>query len=688
MSYDRDGPHPTGTGFAEQLTAAAVAAVFAAGRDPWARGWDGEDPDFDKVPPASHLLAVLVLRDLVDGPDKLRRLFEPGHIAQLVCPSAAIREIIADLGPDILQSWCKLVPGAGPKRDLECRLLKPSPKSDRAGSKTTRTLERRIADCLQDRCGALVVTGRASELPPAFRTLVGLHTHWPGFTRERILEALKWTHSATRQIAEDALRARLPGEQELRRLEPVQLDAAFLAPSTLAVAERLAGIVHAQKASTWVTLDHVKGVDGVRNRLDRMRLDLEDWRQGHVPWSEVSASAVLHGPPGTGKTTLAAALAGSAGIPFVETSYSDCQKAGHQGDMLAALDRVFSEAATKAPAVLFIDELDSFSARGAGGKNEDYLRGVVNGLLEQINHARDVEGLILLGATNHLETIDPAILRSGRFDLKLEVPYPDRAGLEEILASKFGADRVARVDLRPLSSRLVGQSGATVEAVARDALGRARAERTPLAQRHLEAAADAVAPAIDPVVMQRVAVHEAGHVLTTLLSPLPVPRAVRLTARGGETEQSELPFLTPQLARARLRVLLAGRAAEICLYGTPTSGAGHGVDSDLAQATDLALAVERRWGFGASGLAWSPATAQDLRVLPPAVARRIEGQLQRAQAEAVDLLRQNMAALLDLSQQLLRARELDCARLEGIQRKLQDENDAGAEVVPLRSAVP
>lgn len=742
MSYDRDGPHPTGTGFAEQLTEAAVAAVFAArkggatqedldafnilpeeleaegwvlakpgppapgtpvattmseaqiaaeiaeGRDPWARGRGGEDPDFDKVPPASHLLAALALRDLVDGPDRLRRLFEPGHIAQLICPSAAIREIIADLSPDILRSWCKLVPGEGPKRDLECRLLKPSPESERARSKTTKTLERRIADCLQDRCGTLAVTARESELPPAVRTLCGRQVNWSGPTTEMILDILRWTHSATRQIAEDALRAQLPEEQELRRLEPVQLDAAFLASSTLAVADRLAGIVQAQRASIAVTLDHLKGMDGVRNRLDRMRLDLEDWRRGCVPWSEVSASAVLYGPPGTGKTTLAKALAGSAGIPLVATSYSDCQKAGHQGDMLAALDRAFTEAAAKAPAVLFIDELDSFSERGAKGKNDDYLRGVVNGLLEQINHARDVEGLILLGATNDLDIIDPAIIRSGRFDLKLEVPRPDRAGLELILAGKLGTVRAAQVDLGPVSERLVGQSGATAEAVVRDALGQARAERTPLAQAHLEAAADAVAPAVDPAVMRRVAVHEAGHVLVTLLSPLPVPRAVRLTTRGGETEQSELPFLTPELAKARLRVLLAGRAAEVCLYGTPTSGAGLGADSDLAKATDLALAIERQWGFGASGLAWSPTAVKDLRILPPAVGRRVEGHLQRAQTEAADLLRQKMAALLGLSQQLLRVRELDRAGLEGIQRKLQEEHNAGAEVVSLRSAVP
>ncbi|WP_342741963.1 ATP-binding protein [Roseovarius lutimaris] len=117
----------------------------------------------------------------------------------------------------------------------------------------------------------------------------------------------------------------------------------------------------------------------------------------------------------------------------MSTSFSDCQKHGHQVDMLAALDRAFAEAKEAAPAVLFIDELDSFSQRDAREFNASYMRGVVNGLLEQINRAKDVEGLILLGATNYVDAVDSAVIRSGRFDLKLHLPYPDKGGLEASL---------------------------------------------------------------------------------------------------------------------------------------------------------------------------------------------------------------------------------------------------------------
>ncbi len=100
-----------------------------------------------------------------------------------------------------------------------------------------------------------------------------------------------------------------------------------------------------------------------------------------MAWSEVTRSVLMFGPPGTGKTMLAHALAGSARIPIITTSYSDCQKHGHQGDMLAALSAAFERAAQQAPAVLFIDEIDSFSDRSSGSQSDGYLRGVVNGCL-------------------------------------------------------------------------------------------------------------------------------------------------------------------------------------------------------------------------------------------------------------------------------------------------------------------
>ncbi|HCE21566.1 MAG TPA: AAA family ATPase, partial [Hyphomonas sp.] len=116
------------------------------------------------------------------------------------------------------------------------------------------------------------------------------------------------------------------------------------------------------------------------------------------------------------------------------------------------MDEAFATAKEAAPAVLFIDELDSFTQRDTPEYNSSYMRGVVNGLLEQINRAKDVEGLVLLGATNSLESVDPAVIRSGRFDLKLHLPLPDKKGLEAILTAKLGSETAIRLDLANLAA--------------------------------------------------------------------------------------------------------------------------------------------------------------------------------------------------------------------------------------------
>jgi cell division protease FtsH len=178
--------------------------------------------------------------------------------------------------------------------------------------------------------------------------------------------------------------------------------------------------------------------------------------------------------------------------------------------MLAALSAAFERAAQQAPAVLFIDEIDSFSDRSSDRQNDGYLRGVVNGLLEQINYAAEVKGLILLGATNHPDIVDPAVVRSGRFDLKLEIPLPDRSGIEAIPAAKLGSNSNPDLTLRAIADRLLGEVGAVTAAIGRDVFGRARTDREVLAQRHLEAAVDEIAPPLEPALLHRIAVHEAG----------------------------------------------------------------------------------------------------------------------------------------------------------------------------------
>lgn len=182
---------------------------------------------------------------------------------------------------------------------------------------------------------------------------------------------------------------------------------------------------------TGPTLDNVHGQPEAVGALRQVVQDLEAWRAGKIRWAEVTKSFLLYGPPGTGKTLLAHALAGSAGIGFVKTSYSDCQRAGHQGDMLRELHAAADRAIAGTPAAFFVDEIDSFYDRGMS--HNGYVIGVVNGLLTLIDRLSATEGVVLIAATNDPRRVDPAVVRSGRFDRHIRVSAPDRAGIRSML---------------------------------------------------------------------------------------------------------------------------------------------------------------------------------------------------------------------------------------------------------------
>lgn len=654
------------TSLAHAMTEARIMTEIRAGRDPWSQSSELSGRALRKGdPPPSLIVTALALAQLVDSKDHLQDLFRPGRVTHFVCSAESFLCALDQILPGMTRHWEKYLPSAEKAElhsyvqyDQETRRSKSLPRNR---SMVDGRMERSLAQS----AAVLMLTAGTGQLPDAMTALVRRSVAWPGVTPEVVIETLRMTHSTTGQVAEAEIRARLPDAKILEGFAPAQIDAAFAAPTTLMVADHLAEIAKRMaRAQPAMTLDAVHGIPEVRASLDRMLNDLSHWQDGALSWSEVASSAVFYGPPGTGKTTLAKAFAGSVGIPIIVTSYSDCQKHGHQGDMLAALDKSFAEAREAAPAVLFIDELDSFAQRGMQDSNTNYMRGVVNGLLEQINRAKDIDGLILLGATNHLEAVDPAVIRSGRFDLKLHVPYPDKQGLQAILAAKTGPAHAERLHLASIADQLLGQSGAVAEAVVRDALGRARADRGPVQQKHLSSAADQIVPRLDDETQRRAAIHEAGHVLVMMQLGWPLPKRVCLTSAGGQVEHFPFGMLTPDKAQERLQVLLAGRAAEICVFGNPSSGAGAGKKSDLAQATSLALAIERQWGFGESGLTWDAATAQETWRVPEEVRQRVERHLLDAERTARSLVATRKADILALADRLLRDRDLNREDIE------------------------
>lgn len=491
--------------------------------------------------------------------------------------------------------------------------------------------------------------------------LVDLRVNIPRISRDMIESVLRITHP---DGDHDRLRRLLPASVDLSRLDLRSIGTAFLTGTAEGVATRLTRMVGALLSTDQITLDDVYGQPEAVSVLRRMARDLTLWQAGKLAWTAMTSSGVAFGPPGTGKTLLARALAGSAGVPLIATSYAECQRMGHQGDMLAELSARVDEAIRRAPSVFFLDELDSFTVRRTGDRTDQYLRGVVNGLLRELSRLAEAEGVIVLGATNFLDDVDPAILRSGRYDLKIPTKLPDFHGLRAQIAASLPVSLNGADIAEKLARRLVGCTGADVAAALRDAASRAREARRPIMMADLEGAADRIASRLDVEFDRRLAIHEAGHLIVGHVLGVAMPRRVRLSPAGGQVE-TELPVgYTRQTALAQLAFLLAGRAAETLALGAPSSGAGEGEESDLAQATSLALKIERQWHLGDGGLTWHRIEGSPTLLADHGLNLKIEALLAAAEDEASAILKRNFRALAQISRALRRERELDASRLE------------------------
>ena len=173
-----------------------------------------------------------------------------------------------------------------------------------------------------------------------------------------------------------------------------------------------------------------------------LKADLSLWREGKLRWDEMSTKLLLSGPPGTGKTTFARALCNTLQVPLLATSVAHWLEPGYLGDVLKRMSGAFTIARDRAPAILFIDEIDNIGTRkGAGSRNyDDYWASLINRMLELLDGASRSEGIIVVGATNLPEKIDPALLRSGRLETHVRIPMPDAETLIGILGHHLGVD--------------------------------------------------------------------------------------------------------------------------------------------------------------------------------------------------------------------------------------------------------
>ena len=453
--------------------------------------------------------------------------------------------------------------------------------------------------------------------------------------------------------------------------------------------------------NTGVTFADVAGVDEAKAELQEVVEFLKNPREYGRLGARMPKGVLLVGPPGTGKTLLAKAVAGEAGVPFFSISGSEFVEM-FVGVGAARVRDLFEQARQKAPAIIFIDELDALGrARGAAGPigGHDEREQTLNQLLVELDGFDSSSGLVLLAATNRPEILDPALLRAGRFDRQVLVDRPDKAGRVQILKVHARKVKLAPdVDLDQVAQLTTGFSGADLANLVNEAAlaaTRRRAELITLSDftqaiERIIAGLEKKNRVLNPREREIVAYHEMGHALTALALPGTDPvHKVSIIPRGigalGYTIQrpTEDRFLmTREELERKIMVLLGGRAAEKLVFGHLSTGA---VD-DLAKVTDIARDMVTRFGM-VEDLGYIAYEAQRPRFLElPGLAQggcqvgaetqqridnAVRGIVMQAFDRTTEILKRNRDVLERCARELLARETLDEAAIRELTRDLR-----------------
>ncbi|MGH7795767.1 MAG: ATP-dependent zinc metalloprotease FtsH [Candidatus Binatia bacterium] len=364
-----------------------------------------------------------------------------------------------------------------------------------------------------------------------------------------------------------------------------------------------------QEKDTKVTFDDVAGIDEAENELVEIVDFLKDPRKYTRLGGTAPKGVLLVGAPGTGKTLLAKAVAGEAGVPFFSMSAAEFVEM-IVGVGAARVRDLFKQAREHAPAIVFIDELDAIGrARGQvaiGGSSEQEQ--TLNQILTEMDGFSSREGIIVLAATNQPDVLDKALLRPGRFDRRVVVNLPDKTGREAILkVHTRGVPLAKDASLGEVAATTPGFSGADLKNLVNEAaLLAARREQNEVGHKDfLDALEKIVLGPERPLLLsradkERIAYHEGGHAILGLVVPgadpvnrvtiVPRGQALGVTYQRPDSDRYNYP---EAYLRARIVGMLGGRAAEEIVYGTKTTGA----ESDIEQATGLARRMVTRWGM-------------------------------------------------------------------------------------------
>jgi cell division protease FtsH len=364
------------------------------------------------------------------------------------------------------------------------------------------------------------------------------------------------------------------------------------------------------ESSKKVLFNDVAGVDEAKEELQEIVEFLKDPKKFTRLGGRIPKGVLLVGAPGTGKTLLARAVAGEAGVPFFSISGSDFVEM-FVGVGASRVRDLFMQGKKNAPCIIFIDEIDAVGRhRGAGlGGGHDEREQTLNQLLVEMDGFESNEGVILIAATNRPDVLDPALLRPGRFDRQVVVPVPDIRGREGILKVHLDAKPLAPdVDVQTLAKGTPGFSGADLENLVNEAaLLAARKNRDLIAMADFEDAKDKVMMGLERKSMilsdeeKRItAYHEAGHALIARLLPKADPlHKVTIIPRGralGLTQQlpqDDRHTYSKEFLQDSIAILMGGRVAEELSFDMNTTGASN----DIERATQIARRMVCEWGM-------------------------------------------------------------------------------------------
>ena len=461
------------------------------------------------------------------------------------------------------------------------------------------------------------------------------------------------------------------------------------------------------ETSKKVTFEDVAGIEEAKEELHEIVEFLKDPKKFTRLGGRIPKGVLLVGAPGTGKTLLARAIAGEAGVPFFTISGSDFVEM-FVGVGASRVRDLFMQGKKNAPCIIFIDEIDAVGRhRGAGlGGGHDEREQTLNQLLVEMDGFESNEGVILIAATNRPDVLDPALLRPGRFDRQVVVPVPDIRGREGILSVHMRKKPLAPdVDVRTLAKGTPGFSGADLENLVNEAaLLAARKNKDLIDMSDFEEAKDKVMMGLERKSMilseeekRTTAYHEAGHALVARLLPgadplhkvtiIPRGRALGLTQ---QLPQDDRHTYSRDYLLVSISILMGGRVAEELVFNQRTTGAAN----DIERATQLARRMVCEWGMSEEMGPLSFGKREEQIFLGREIAqhrdyseqtavnidREVRRIVEQNYQKAKTILTENMDLLTLVARALLERETLDLKDIDSIIREANPELFAEIEV--------